>query len=171
MSDSLLVHPRLIKFDREFKQVNLARYYQLKNSSHEFIDVSKEVKGSSIYLTIVYRKKLHCPVLDLPPEMMSKIRSYLTYKIELKLKIVYSENYPFVPPMWFMKCVKHTIPNQVDLTDYYCYKVRCHNSQYVQDFLEGISTSSWTPVIAIEKDILTFIQKVNHFNEMLVTAW
>jgi hypothetical protein len=165
------IHQRLVKFDREFKHVDLARYYQLKKSTHETIDIQKEIIGSSIYLTIHYNKRLPCPVFDLPPEMMAKIRSYLIYKIELKLKISYSSDYPFAPPIWFMKGVHHTIPNQVDLTDYYCYKVSCHNSKYVQDFLEGISQSSWSPAIAIEKDILTFIQKINHFHEMLVSAW
>lgn len=161
------IHPRLVKFDTEFKHVDLARYYQLKKSFTESIDISKEVNGSSIYLTVVYRKKIKCPAFDLPPEMLEEIQKYLTYKIELKLKIVYSENYPFAPPIWFMNGVAHTIPRQVDLTSYYCYKVNCHNGQYVQDFLGGM----WTPAITIEKDILTFIQKINHFDEMLVTAW
>lgn len=162
--------PRLDKFDREFKQVDLARYFQLKKTLYESIDILKEVVDSSLHLTVVYRKKTKCPVLDLPSEMLALIRSYLTYKIELKLKIVYSEGYPFAAPVWFMNGVTHTIPNQVDLTDYYCYKVRYHNSNYVNNYLDGILTSSWTPAIAIEKDILTFIEKINHFDEMLVTT-
>jgi hypothetical protein len=160
---------RIVKFDREFKYVDLARFYQLKKGLYESIEIDKKVVDSSIYLTIQYTKRKPCPVFNLPPEMMAKIRSYLTCKIELKLKILYSPDYPFSPPIWVMNGVKHTIPNQVDLTDYYCYKVSAHNNQYVQGFLDGISHSSWTPAIAIEKDILTFIQKINHFDEMLVS--
>jgi hypothetical protein len=162
---------RITKFDREFKYVDLARYYQLKKGPYESIDIRKEVVDSSIQLTIRYQKKAHCPCFDLPPEMLANIRSYLTNTIELHLKILYSIDYPFSPPVWVMRGVTHTIPTQVDLLDYYCYKVNCHNRQYVQDFLGGNSTSSWSPAISIEKDILTFIQKVNHFNEMLVTTW
>jgi len=164
------LHPRIAKFDREFKHVDLARYYQLKKGPYESIEIGKEVEGSMIYLTIQYTKKRPCPKFELPPEMLAKIRSYLTYKIKLKLKIIYSPDYPFAPPIWFMNGVTHTIPDQVNLTDYYCYKVNVHNSQYVHTLLDGISHSSWTPAIAIEKDILTFIQKINHFEEMLVSA-
>jgi len=162
-------NPRIQKFDREFKHVDLARYYQLKKGLYESIEIDKQVIDSAIYLTIQYIKRKPCPQLDLPNELMAKIRSYLKCKIELKVKIIYSIDYPFSPPIWVMNSVKHTIPNQVDLTDYYCYKVSAHNNQYVQGFLDGISHSSWTPAIAIEKDILTFIQKINHFDEMLVS--
>jgi len=163
-------NPRIAKFDREFKHVDLARYYQLKKGPYEMVEINKEIIGSSIEITIHYTKKTPCPVFDLPPEMLRKIRSYLTYTLSLKLKILYSTDYPFSPPIWVMKGVSHTIPRQVDLTDYYCYKVSCHNNQYVQCFLDGISHCSWTPAIAIEKDILTFIQKINHFDEMLVSV-
>jgi hypothetical protein len=162
---------RLAKFDREFKDVDLARYYQLKNGIYESIYIDKEVIDTCIHLTIGYVKKSPCPSFELPPEMISKIRSYLTCKIEIKIKIHYSIDYPFAPPIWFIKEVIHSIPNQVNLMDYYCYKVSVHNQQYVQSLLDGIPYTSWTPAISIEKDILGFIQKINHFNEMLVTAW
>lgn len=161
---------RVTKFDREFKHVDLARYYQLKKGLYESIEIDKEVVDSSIHLTVCYRKRPPRIHFDLPPELLGKIRSYLTYKIEVKLKIHYSLDYPFAPPIWFLQGVTHTIPNQVDLTDYYCYKVNRHNSQYVQYLVDGISNTSWTPAIAIEKDILTFIQKINHFDEMLVSS-
>lgn len=164
-----MMHSRLAKFEREFKQVDLARYYQLKKTPYECIDVSKEVIDGCIQVTVVYQKKSHCPLLQMPPEMIAKIRSYLTYKIELKVKIQYSENYPFSPPTWSFNSVTHTIPNQVNLTDYYIYKVSCHNNQYVQYLLDGRYRTEWTPAITIEKDILTFIQKINHFDEMLVS--
>ena len=165
-----MMQSRLAKFEREFKQVDLARYYQLKKTPYETIEVDKEVVDGKILVKIVYRKKSHCPVLQIPPEMMAKIRSYLTYKIELKVKIQYSENYPFAPPIWSLNGVTHTIPNQVNLTDYYSYKVSCHNSQYVQYLLDGRYHTEWSPAIAIEKDLLTFIQKINHFDEMLVSV-
>jgi hypothetical protein len=159
---------RLAKFDREFKHVDLARYYQLKKGTYESIELDKEVIDSCIHLTLRYRKRKPCPVFDLPPEMMAKIRSYLTYTIVLKFKIHYSIDYPFSPPIWFMKGVTHTIPNQVNLTDYYCYKVNAHNSQYVQYLIDGISNTSWSPAMSIEKDILSFLEKINHFDEMMV---
>jgi hypothetical protein len=162
------IHPRLIQFDREFKGVDFADYFQLKKGLYEYIDIHNEVVGSSIYLTIRYTKKTPCPLFKLPPEMMAKIRSYLTYKIELKLKIIYSSEYPFYPPIWFLKEVTHTIPYQIDLTEYYCYKVNCHNSKYVQNLMDDTYGSSWTPAVFIEKDILMFIEKINHFDKMLV---
>lgn len=162
---------RLAKFDREFKDVDLARYYQLKKGTYESIYIDKEVIETCIHLTILYVKRSPCPSFDLPNEMIEKIRSYLTCKIEIKTKIHYSINYPFSPPIWFIKEVRHTIPNQVNLMDYYCYKVSLHNQQYVQYLIDGIYSTSWTPAISIEKDILGFIEKINHFDEMLVTAW
>lgn len=48
---------RIAKFDREFKYVDLARFYQLKKGLYETIEIDKKVADSSIYLTIQYTKE------------------------------------------------------------------------------------------------------------------
>jgi hypothetical protein len=164
---------RLARFEKEFKDINLSHYYQLKHGPDEGVEIEKDVKEGSVLLTIRYKKKSSCPQLDLPSEILSYINEYLNYYIEIKTKITYSPNYPFSPPVWFIQEVNHNIPGQYYMMDYYIYRVSQHNKSYnryvlkmEQPFYEG-----WTPAISIDKDILSFIQKVNHFDEMLICAW
>lgn len=178
---------RLVQFEEEYKDVDLADYYQLPKS----ITIDKKIKENTMFLTFRYTHTHHCPTFDLPPEIVAHIRKYLTDKIEINTQILYSTQYPFVPPIWFFQSVRHTLP--VDLTDYYIDKVTYHNSTYltymmegafimggmmaafgIEDFsiesIESIEAGDWTPAISVEKDILYFLQKINHFEEILVCA-
>ena len=169
------IHKRLALFENEFKDIELADYYQLKRDSDEHIDIDKEVKDNFIFLTIRYKKTTKCPAFNLPYEILSYISEYLTYKIEIKTKIVYSLYYPFSPPLWYIHHVHHNIPGQYYMLDYYIYRVSQHNKSYNTYLLKMeepyLYNEGWTPAISVEKDILSFIQKVNHFDEMLVCAW
>jgi hypothetical protein len=163
-------HTRLVQFEEEFGNVDLSRFYQLPTS----IKIDKEIKENSMYLTIRYKNTPYCPCFQLPTDIVSYIRKYLTHRIEIKTKIVYSSNYPFVPPIWFIQSVKHTF--QIDLLDYYIDKVHQHNTTYLTYMMNPFDVNSlsllgdWSPAISVEKDILYFLQKINHFDEVLVCA-
>jgi hypothetical protein len=170
-----MTNVRLARFEKEFKHVDMSSYYQLKNGPDEGVSIEKDVKEGSVYLTIRYKKKNECPSLDLPPELLSYISEYLNYYIEIKTKITYSPNYPFAPPVWFIQEVTHNIPGQFYMLDYYSYRVSQHNKSYNTYLLKMqdpyLYNEGWNPAISIDKDILSFIQKVNHFDEMLACAW
>ncbi len=160
------MHPRLARFEREFKDIDLANYYQLKVNldENESIHIKKDIHPDSILLTLRYERKDPCPLFDLPDELNRIIASYLHSHIEIQSKIEYSTNYPFVPPIWYMKGLVHNIPNHVCLVDYYTRKIDQHNRIYN---LRVLGVHQWSPAISIEKDILLFLLKVNHFQEML----
>ena len=161
---------RLQKFEKEFGKVDMADFYQLnKSSSHENIHIGKEIGSDSIGLTIRYKKTSPFLVFDLPYELNQLIHEYLIYVIDLKINIKYSPSYPFSPPIWFLQSVNHNLHTQVCLLDYYSHKVNLHNQSYVTYLLNGDWTreTGWTPAITVEKDLLSFVQKIYHFDEVL----
>ena len=89
----------------------------------------------------------------------------LSYGDVLKLDctITYQETYPFSPPVWTLVniVIKEDIQS-IDLKEYYENIVSNHNLQY---------TVNWTPSIRLEKDVLDFIQKINHFEYIFDTVY
>ena len=158
---------RLLRFEREFKDVDLARYFQLKYNSREKIEIEKTIQKSGIDLTIRYTNRIPCPSFDLPDELKYLIGEYLFYTIEIQTKINYSQTYPFTPPIWFMRHVNHNIKREYNpfyLLEYYIDKINHHNHIYNLRVLDDMQ---WHPVISIEGDILLFLQKINHFDQMI----
>ena len=163
----MTTHSRLIKFDRDFQCIDLAEYFQLRQGPYESLSIDKTVESKSIGLTIRYTKYYPCPVLPLLPELIRLIEEYLSYTLEIETKIEYSQNYPFAPPMWFIEGVTHTIPRQgygpFYLLDYYIDKINQHNHLYNLALLNG---TQWNPAISVEQDILIFLQRILHFDEL-----
>jgi len=159
---------RLLRFEREFKDVDLSTYFQLKNDAREKIEIEKTIQKSCILLMIRYTNRILCPSFDLPVELNHLIREYLFYTIEIQIKINYSQTYPFTPPIWFMTHVKHNIKREgydpFYLLEYYMDKINQHNHIY---HLRVLDETQWHPAISIEGDILLFLQKINHFDEMI----
>ena len=162
---------RLPRFERDFGSVDMADFYQLKKS-YEKINIEKSVQSDSILLNIHYRKKSPYINFTLPTELNQLIHEYLIYEIEIKIKIKYSPSYPFSPPIWFLQGVRHNLVTEVCLLDYYSYKVNQHNQSYTTYIILGnhhnFTENAWTPAITVEKDILSFVQKINHFDEVLL---
>ena len=93
---------------------------------------------------------------NLPLDINSLIASYYTPNyIHLKIQITSPEDYPFNPPIWKMINVKHSL--KINLYEYYKYIVDSHNK---------IMKRNWSPAIKIEGDILYFITKINHFEDL-----
>ena len=159
---------RLLRFEREFTDVDLSKYFQLKNDAREKIEIEKTIQKSGILLTIRYTNRIPCPSFDLPTELNRLIGDYLFYTIEIHTKINYSKMYPFSPPIWFIRDVIHNIKRErydtFYLLDYYMDKINHHNHIYN---LRLLDETQWHPAISIEGDILLFLQKINHFNEMI----
>ena len=89
----------------------------------------------------------------------------LSYGDVLKLDctITYPETYPFCPPVWtLLKIIIKEDIQSIDLKEYYENIVSNHNIQYA---------FNWSPLIRLEKDILDFIQKINHFEYIFDTVY
>jgi ubiquitin-protein ligase len=162
---------RLPRFEKDFGSVDMAVFYQL-NKAYEKINIEKSVQTDSILLNIHYQKKSPFIHFTLPSELNQLIHEYLIYEIEIKIKIKYSPSYPFSPPIWFLQGVQHNLVTEVCLLDYYSYKVNQHNQSYTTYITLGnhlnFTENAWTPAITVEKDILSFVQKINHFDEVLL---
>jgi len=171
---------RLRKFEDNFKDVDLASYFELQKNPFEHIEIHTEVQENRVQLHIHYKKFAPPLKLSLPPELIRLIGEYLSYSILVHAKIEYSSNYPFVPPIWFIEEVKHNIVRQeygpFYLLNYYIGKLKDHNHQYNRYIMDQwndlgnglIDNSLWSPAITVEKDILVFLQRINHFGEMTV---
>jgi len=174
---------RILTFKNKFKEVDLANYFQLQTKPLEKIHIHTEVEDHLIHLQIKYEKMAPSLDLSLPPELIRLIGEYLSYSILVHTKIEYSLNYPFVPPVWFMEEVKHNMVRHeyepFYLLDYYIAKLKDHNRQYNRYIIDhegwndisGIGIRErendlWTPAISVEKDILVFLQRIYHFEEM-----
>jgi len=159
---------RLQRFKEVFEPVDLAEYYQM-NKPYEKMNIVKDIHSDYIVLTIQYKKSGPSLEFELPSELNQMIREYLIYVIEIQIKIKYSPSYPFSPPVWFLQRVNHNLNTSIGLLDYYSYKVNQHNQGYTA-YLLNLGTHSldgWTPAITVEKDILSFLQKIYHFDEVL----
>jgi hypothetical protein len=159
---------RLTQFEKEFKDIDLANYYKMNERPLEELHVHAQLKENTILLNIHYEKLAPLIEVELPPELIHLIGEFLSYTIEIQTKIKYSTNYPFVPPVWFMENIHHTLkPRDYEpscIVDYYVDKLNQHNQQYNRRSIN----EQWSPAISVEKDILVFLQRVHHFHEMNV---
>jgi len=166
----LTTHSRLIKFEQEFQGIDLANYYQLKKMPHESTSIKTVLQSNHILLTIRYQKSVTPQNIRLPLELIRVIYGYLLYTLEIQTKIEYSIHYPFAPPIWYIEKVNHTIPrasyDPFYLLDYYIEKIQRHNHLYNLLLVQG---TQWTPAISVEKDILLFVRRIYHFDEILKT--
>ena len=154
---------RLKKFEEKFRDVDLVKYFNLNHERDESVSIHKEIFPSEIHLKINYKKTTSCDYLNLPDELIEYIRDFLTYSIEVQIRVHYPLQYPFVPPVWAMAGVVHNLSQPVQL--YYYDKVNYHNHYYNLYLFE---MATWTPAISIETDILIFLQRIYHFEEMII---
>ncbi len=157
---------RLNQFKKDFQSIQLADYYQLNSVPYQHIHIQKDVREDNILLTIRYQKTHYLPNIRIPLELIKLVGQYLSFYIEIHTKIEYSTHYPFAPPIWYMEGVKHNLYRSgygpLYLLDYYIRQINGHNHLYNLYLLNG-----WNPAITVEKDILIFVQRIFHFNEML----
>ena len=138
----------------------LEDYYGIKNDNGKLTInpvIVKETK--KIELNISFDKFHYYDIIDLPEEISRVISEYLRRNINIRLEILFPNDYPFKKPIYSFINVEHNIPNPpINLEEYYKYIINNHNEQYSRE---------WSPAINITKDILEFIQKINHFEYIM----
>jgi hypothetical protein len=93
-------------------------------------------------------------IYELPPEINLFISEFIQSYIYFEFQITYTDSYPFDPPTWSMISFDDRLTNVKNMINYYNYIVRSHNIN---------NGYSWNPAIDLDKDILYFISKINHF--------
>ena len=156
---------RLDKLLSRIHDSSLEDYYDL---SHD-VEAKGKIKikmdcpenHNMIDLTISYISKytfIH--FRNLPLDVTQIINTYLDDYLSLKIGINYPTDYPFVQPIWSFINLTYNFKCRLDLTCYYGYQIDTHNKMYQNN-------NNWNPAIDIDKDILEFIQKNNHFNMLI----
>jgi restriction endonuclease S subunit len=98
-------------------------------------------------------------IRELPPEINGLVSEYLPSYITLELRIDYTSAYPFDIPKWsIVSCNDRLASSLKNAEEYYKYIIYTHNSIYQQH--------NWTPTIDIDKDILQFMIRINHFDSL-----
>jgi hypothetical protein len=151
---------RFQRFKNEFGEVDWGKYFNLDPK----ITIKHTIEENSIDFTIKYLRVDKCPRLLLPIELIRYVQSYLVEHIELYIRSVYTRDYPFVAPIWTLLDVRHTLGpllkswhGEMTLYHYYLNKINEHNQYYTID---------WSPAISISNDLLDFIRRVNHFEDL-----
>jgi len=139
------------------------------------VDIHQDPKGlSCCFVSVIYSRKDHrlFPLLSestrLPELAMDLITDYLYSELRLKFKISFGPGYPFNQPTWSLVSVYSELDHDssqyggMTLKDYYAYLVEMHNNSYIRDVGEG----NWSPAITIDKDVLYFINRINHFDSI-----
>ena len=154
-------------FEDRIRRMDLPNYqlenkYGLINSSGNQLEIhasqQKENENNILLTTRFLKKKKAVNILAFPVEINDIIASYCDEFINLTMQISHPQDYPFVPPIWSLINVQDNVNSLLNIPEYYEYKIETHNSQY-RDY--------WSPATDIEKDILDFIQKINHFDYLL----
>ena len=99
-------------------------------------------------------------IRGLPPEINRMISEYLPSYITLQIRLDYTDNYPFDAPTWLLiSCDDRLASSLKNAEEYYRYLIDNHNSVYSQ---------CWSPAIDIDRDILMFIVRINHFAHLFL---
>jgi hypothetical protein len=158
------MNKKFLRFRKDFAHVDLAKYFNLCPEI-----TIKHMIDESIHLNICYKKVDRCPRLLLPLELLREIQTYLIHKIQLFLRIDFPLEYPFTPPLWNLLDIQHNVRGllqtcwhrDMTLEHYYHDKMNEHNNYY---------NLHWTPAITISSDILEFVRRVNHFEEIFTVC-
>jgi len=98
-------------------------------------------------------------IIELPPEINGLISEYLPSYITLELRMDYTPTYPFDNPRWsLVSCDDRLASSLKNAKEYYRYIIHTHNTTYHQD--------NWSPATNIDKDILQFMVRINHFDSL-----
>ena len=175
---------------------NIATYFDLQYKENEKMSITME-KHPDNHIIVTLKFSVKTPIENIPYvplELVQKIYSYVSYEyIHLSFKITFPEGYPFVPPKWTLmeenNNVSHSALQNITIRDYFLRLTTVHNEQYKRDeecvfneydknVLATMSDSQrkrvidhyyWSPAITIEKDVLYFVTRINHFDHILQT--
>lgn len=155
--DSRLKH-RLNRLYSIMDVTPLEKYYGLETNSNEkitFSVLSVNTEEKEIILTISFTQTPSIYNFEnLPLEVIRDITSYNYHFVHLKIKIKFPDGYPFIAPVWNLLEIRNKLNTHVNVKEYYEYIIENHNRQ---------NSNNWTPITYIEKDILMFLLRINHF--------
>ena len=158
---------RISKFLEQMNNISLEQFWNMLNSETENIVFDVRVEENILFFTIHFKKQFQqrrrerenykfYPIAELPLDVNRFIASFYNEdNISINIEILFPNNYPFHPPVWKLVNVKSNMSVYLNLNDYYDNIINNHNQCYKRD---------WSPAIDIEKDLLYFIQKINHFS-------
>jgi hypothetical protein len=154
-----IIERRILRFITLFQNYSFEEYFGIVNTNETYLKMNLFIQENEFIFTINFQKYYKCyDILELPIEISRLIASYNRDIITIKIKILLTDDYPFTRPVWVLDSVEGNINTQLNLTEYYEYIVENHNNMYELD---------WSPAISIDKDILEFVQKINHFDYVL----
>jgi len=138
------------KFNDKFKEESLENHWNIPQSNISKTTIRYKklyTPDPNIILTIRFSKKYKFDIIELPIDISRYICEYLYEDIEIKTKINYTNQFPFDRPEWFFISVSPSyIPESAVKTI-----IDDHNCN---------NTSSWSPIIQIDRDFLTFFVKI-----------
>jgi len=174
---------------------NIAEYFDLPYQEKERMSITLKkhpIKPENcVLLTVKYSLKNHIEnIQSIPVELLRIVYSYASHEyIQLTFKIIFPVDYPFAPPTWSLEEEKNNLSfsalNHTTIRDYFQELTNVHNEQYrrnseeINFTEEELSKMSdfhrkrtvdyyyWSPAFTIEKDILCFINRINHFQYIL----
>ena len=148
--------PSLRFFYNLLNDSSLEDYYGIPKTIR--LHTTPDIEQQKLTLSIIYNSNHFYKIKELPFDINKMIHSYLHNKLEINIQISFPSLYPFRAPTWSLIRTRHNFLTSLSIPDYYKYLINSHNNQYV---------GNWSPTITMEKDILEFIQKINHFEYLL----
>jgi len=159
MNNPRLYERRLNEFKKNISsKKGIVNYFQIKNLN----DITfQNESNNSCKLTIKY-KHVNFDInknniFELPAELNDVISTYLPSYIKITLTIKYPPDYPFKPPTWSLTELSHNINLHADVEEYYSSIVDAHNRE----------NREWLPSTWVEKDVILFISRINHFDSVM----
>ena len=150
---------RFKRFEYVYQTQSLEKYFGLIHNYDTFKIIPQKTDNNTLVLTIQIEKKHYHNFKQLPLELSNLISEYLPEYITICVEITFPSDYPFQPPIYTLLSTTYNITNlPISIDTYYTRIVENHNLQYKRE---------WSPAIDIEKDILYFICRINHFEYLL----
>lgn len=163
--DSKILHWRWTDYQKKMKNANIEDYFGILPQKNDTISFALTKESNHCVFTVKYvtqnTPNHSMDIVGLPKELCDLIATFASKMIQIKFKITYPETYPFEPPIWSLMEEEDDmdhLPKAFVLKDHYQDIVDRHNSQYNDG-----GGFNWTPAIDIRTDILSFIEKINHF--------
>jgi hypothetical protein len=150
---------RFKRFEDIYQRQSLEKYFGLKHNYDVFKFVPQKTDINKLTLDIQVVKNHYHDFNYLPSDISNIISEYLQEYIYICVEITFPSDYPFKPPMYTLLSTKYNIVKfPISIDRYYATIVDNHNLQYKRE---------WTPAMDIDKDILYFICRINHFEYLL----
>lgn len=144
----------------------LSEYFNLPKNLN--VDFKLDIETRSIKFFVKYRKRRYEKLAEiikktyigLPIELNEVICKFIPENlyVDLEFNVDYSDNYPFENPLWSFSNINTNIFCDMNLAEYFKYKVKTYNDNYM---------NSWSPAIWIDKELISFLASINNFEYMI----